>query len=341
MGVIDAPQWVLSAWRRSLEAVGATADREAIEARGEALIGRWSEPDRIHHNMKRLIGVLARVDELAPETHHPDIVRIAAWYHGAVFNAAAREAYAHRGGVDEAASAALARIELTELGVPEKVVNRIAELISVLARHAAPATDIDAQALCDADLGGLAAEPQKYEAYRREVREEYRHIPQRDYLEARLRIVTKLLGRTHLFRSPLGRDWEDAARENLNAELARLTSELATLPPRAEDEPDPNRADVARSGSDPDADDAGFGLSDQAPEPQDSERPTRTAVPDVDLPAERAPAPDPSRAAEGTWPNRPPSMRSADAEPAEDEAQHETSLSRPPRMPARQRPTSD
>ncbi|TDE94190.1 hypothetical protein EXU48_12190 [Occultella glacieicola] len=340
MGVIDAPQWVLSAWRRSLEAVGATADREAIEARGEALIERWSRPDRIHHNVKRLIGVLARVDELAPETHHPDIVRIAAWYHGAVFNAAARQAYAHKGGVDEAASAALARTELADLGVPEKVVNRIAELISVLARHDAPATDIDAQALCDADLGGLASEPQKYEAYRREVRQEYQHIPQRDYVEARLAIVTKLLGRTHLFRSPLGRDWEDAARENLNAELARLTNELTGLPPRDPDEPDPSRVDVAQAEADPDADDSGFGLADEAEEPRrpaEPGRPTRTAVPDLAVDRDRPVEPP---GTDGAWPSL-PTMRSADVADDEDETQHETSLSRPPRMPARQRPPSE
>jgi len=236
VGSTEAPQWLLSAWRRSVEAVGATADRTAIESTGQALIERWTSEERVHHNLKRLIAVLARVDELAAETHQPDVVRLAAWYHGAVFTSAAPSAYAHRGGADAEASAELARSELGALGVPERAIERIGTLIQYLSRHVAPANDIDAQALCDADLGGLAAEPQRYEAYLREVRAEYSHIPERDYVEARLAIIGRLLERRTLFASPLGHGWENAARDNLRAERARLEIELTTLPERGEDE---------------------------------------------------------------------------------------------------------
>src|SRR5699024_5698921 len=64
MGVFDAPAWVLAAWRRSLQDVGATADQSTLESYGERMIERWSAPERAHHNLKRLIAVLARVDEL-------------------------------------------------------------------------------------------------------------------------------------------------------------------------------------------------------------------------------------------------------------------------------------
>lgn len=236
MGGTEAPEWLLSAWRRSVESVGATASRAAIEQTGSALIDRWSAQERVHHNLKRLIGVLARVDELSEETHDPEVVRLAAWYHGAVFTSAAQQAYAHKGGADAGGSATLARTELSALGVPEPVIGRVVSLVRALSRHVPPPDDIDAQALCDADLGGLAAEPQRYEAYRREVREEYAHIPERDYVESRLAIVTRLLERKQLFASPLGQGWEDRARDNLRAEMARLEHELATLPPRGEGE---------------------------------------------------------------------------------------------------------
>lgn len=312
MGVTDAPQWLLSAWRRSVEAAGATAPREQIEAYGERLIERWTQTDRVHHNLRRLIGVLARVDELAGETHHPDVVRLAAWYHGAIFDAAARRAYAHRGGVDEHASAALARTELTELGVPEKFVNRIADLIAGLSRHVAPEGDMDAQALCDADLGGLAAEPQRYEAYRREVREEYGHIPQRDYVEARLAIVTRLLARTHLFRSPLGQAWEDAAHENLTAELARLTHELHTLPDRTEAVP---------SSFEDDAADASDGAEPGAASASDGTAGSGSSGPG-----------SPDGTPDGAGPTRVPAPRTS---------LEDSSMSRPPRFPEpRRRPSA-
>ena len=108
MGVHDAPQWLLSAYVRSAVGAGATAPTEQIKDAGQALVERWGSPGRAFHNLKHLVDVLARVDELVEETHQPDLVRLAAWYHGAIFDAADRKAYANRGGEDETSSAGLA-----------------------------------------------------------------------------------------------------------------------------------------------------------------------------------------------------------------------------------------
>jgi len=75
MGVIEAPQWLLPAFTRSVKAIGATQPPEAIGSAGELLIERWSTPDRRFHNLRHLIDMLARVDELAEESHDPDIMR--------------------------------------------------------------------------------------------------------------------------------------------------------------------------------------------------------------------------------------------------------------------------
>jgi predicted metal-dependent HD superfamily phosphohydrolase len=229
MGVTDAPKWLVSAFVRSCRSVGATAPRAQIEETGERLIERWAEPGRFHHNVRHLVDVLAKVDQLAEETHHPEAVRLAAWYHGAIFDSAPNRAYAQRGGEDETASSELAFAELIALGVPERAAQRVHDIIFGLSRHR-DTLDADTQALCDADLATLAVEPQKYANYRRDVRAEYAHLPLRDYLTARIAILTKLLGRKRLFASPLGHPWEDPARQNLSAELQRLKVELAALP---------------------------------------------------------------------------------------------------------------
>lgn len=225
----DAPQWLLSSWIRSVQAAGATAPESEIRATGLALLDRWHETGRIYHNVRHLADVLSRVDELAEETHQPDLVRLAAWYHGAIFSAASSVAYATQGGEDEVASAALARTELVELGVPEKAADRVKALVTALARHKPLPHDDDCAVLCDADMGILATEPQRYKAYLIDIRQEYAHIPVRDYLEARQRILAKLLDRKALYTSPLATGWEDAARQNLAAEAARLGKELRKL----------------------------------------------------------------------------------------------------------------
>ncbi|MGV8967129.1 MAG: hypothetical protein ACOH2F_12705 [Cellulomonas sp.] len=229
MGVYDAPQWLLSAWVRSCSGSGATAPGEEIREVGARLIERWSEPGRHFHTIKHLADVLARVDELAEETHEPEVVRLAAWYHGAIFDAANEASYANRGGEDEVASADLALEELTALGIPEKRAIRVHDLVIALRRHAPTLGDFDCAVLCDADLAVLASEPQRYKTYLRDIRAEYSHLPVEDYVRARIRILTKLLQRRALFVSPLGTAWEEPARQNVAAELHRLEKELATL----------------------------------------------------------------------------------------------------------------
>lgn len=254
MGVYDAPQWLLSAFVRSALGAGATAPPEEIKTAGVALVDRWSSKGRDFHNLKHLVDVLARVDELAAETHEPDLVRLAAWYHGAIFDSADAAAYANRGGEDELASARLALAELTALGVPEKRAQRVHDLVVALRRHSTDASDFDCAVLCDADLAMLAAEPQRYKAYLHDIRAEYAHLPVEHYVRARVNIVRKLLGRSSLFVSPLGAAWEEAARQNLGAELQRLEKELAKI--------DVANAELAASGEE--SDEGGAAAADGA-----------------------------------------------------------------------------
>lgn len=249
MGVHEAPQWLVPAWVRACVGAGATAPHTEIEAVGERLLARWVEPHRLYHNVRHLADVLAHVDELAEEAHEADIVRLAAWYHGAVFDAAERASYAHRGGEDERASAVLARLELGQLGLPQRAVDRVAELVSALARHAPVPGDDDCAVLCDADLAMLAAEPQRYRVYLADLRAEYAHIPLEDFVRARLAILRRLEGRPRLFVSPLGRSWEEPARQNLAGELQRLERELASIEAAAA----ASRSEGATAGASSDA----------------------------------------------------------------------------------------
>ncbi len=248
MGVYDAPQWLLSAFVRSVQAIGGTAQPEEIRSTAEALIERWTAPDRRFHNLKHLVDVLARVDQLNEETHEPDIVRVAAWYHGAVFDAALAAASANRGGEDEAASADVALRELVALGVPEARARRVHDLVIQLARHTPDPADPDSAVLCDADLGMLAVEPQKYKAYLEDLRAEYGHIAKIDFLRARQRILHRLLARPSLFVSPLSERWEEPARQNIAAELARVDKELAGLEEAEAAQPAPDEPAGARPG---------------------------------------------------------------------------------------------
>ena len=255
---MDYPQWLLPTYIRSARAAGATASDEETTAAAERLIARWSAPDRHHHDVHHLCDMLSRITTLAPETHQPELVFLAAFYHGCVFSTADKDTYTRNGGEKEIESARVAREELSAIGIPEETVERVAALVEGLKKQpkevdpSASTTlstiDIDKLALRDAHLGSLAAGPQKYTKYLGQVAKEYGHVPEEDFLLARREIIGKLLARRQIFLTPLGRQWETPARDNLEGELERIEARLAAMghpaaSPDAEPMPTPERSE--------------------------------------------------------------------------------------------------
>ena len=192
---------------------------------GEDLLGRYSEPHRAYHNRRHLTEVLDAVDELAGEAEDPDTVRLAAWFHDAIYDPQARS------GENEEASAQLAEAELAAYGLDAARVAEIGRLVRLTADHRSDAGDTNGAVLCDADLRILAADRERYDEYAAGIRREYAHVPDRDFARGRSAIL-KRLGTGRIFHTPQGYDaWERPARENLDRELAELRP--GTLRPSA------------------------------------------------------------------------------------------------------------
>ena len=226
----QAPQWLLTSFVDAMQQIGATATETDLEHEGADLMQRWNAPNRQLHNVRRLMNTLTHIDEIASSAHDPDILRVAAWYHGAFLN----KALEIKLGGFQANFAATRCIDhahnrLTNLGVADEVVARIDELIAFVTRHRAPRSDFDAQVLVDADLAGLACSPQDYKKIRTALRAELSELDDLQFVKARLALVKKLLSYETIYQSPLGSAWENTARANLEVELTRLDREKAQL----------------------------------------------------------------------------------------------------------------
>ncbi|UNZ21913.1 hypothetical protein HC362_18250 [Streptomyces sp. 891-h] len=190
---------------------------------GEDLLRRWSEPHRRYHATGHLHAVLDRVDELAahPPTAQPeadlDAVRLAAWFHDAVYRPDRSE--------NEERSARLAERALPEAGVPQARTDEVARLVRLTVTHDPAPGDLNGELLCDADLAVLAGSPESYAHYAAEIRQEYAFVPDAAFQEGRATVLHQLLGLPHLFRTPYARThWEPTARHNLTTELRLLNA---------------------------------------------------------------------------------------------------------------------
>jgi predicted metal-dependent HD superfamily phosphohydrolase len=190
-----------------------TADPGATGA-GQRLLDAWADPRRTYHCMAHLRDVLSRVDELAAYADDPDAVRLAAWYHDAVYAGLPD---------DEERSAQFAEGDLTELGVSPAMVSEVARLVRMTVTHDPAPGDRNGETLSDADLSALAVPGEQYRRNTADIRAEYTHIPDEVFRKGRVQVLVALLESPALFRTDHGhRQWEDAARANMRAELADL-----------------------------------------------------------------------------------------------------------------------
>ncbi|MFF5210719.1 metal-dependent phosphohydrolase [Streptosporangium sp. NPDC000396] len=178
---------------------------------GRELITRYGEPHRRYHTTDHLEAVLAHIDTLAGNAANPDLVRLAAWFHDAVYDP--------RRGDNEERSALLAERALPEMGLPAEAVATVARLVRLTVTHDPAPGDADGAVLCDADLAILAAPPEIYAAYAAAVRQEYFFVPDDAFREGRAAVLRSLLALPAIFRIA---DLEAPARANIHAELDQL-----------------------------------------------------------------------------------------------------------------------
>lgn len=184
-------------------------------ALGRQLLDRWSEPHRRYHTAEHLLDVLEALDLLFVGEDDAGVrqrVRLAAWFHDAV--------YAGSAGADEEASAALAEATLGGLGIGA---GEVARLVRLTTTHDPLSGDRAGELLCDADLAVLGRPPAEYQRYLKAVRSEYATVPDAAFARGRAAVVGRLLRLDPLYRTAEARlRWQAQAARNLAAELAAI-----------------------------------------------------------------------------------------------------------------------
>ncbi len=186
---------------------------------GGELIRRYSEPHRRYHTVDHLAFVLDRIDEFAVSSNDLFLVRLAAWFHDAVYAIPTREL------TNEEASARLTVRSLIDAGMDQEDINEVTRLVRLTATHQPPPGDKNGWLLCDADLAILGSSPQDYQAYAEAIRAEYAHVPAAEFAAGRLEILLGLL-ETDIYRTTKARKLTAAAHANLTAECQSLAAEL-------------------------------------------------------------------------------------------------------------------
>jgi predicted metal-dependent HD superfamily phosphohydrolase len=189
-----------------------TAPIDRMTAAGDDLITRWSEPHRRYHTLEHLTRMLDVVDVSATDADDVTAVRLACWFHDAIYDPARSD--------NEDRSAALASLTLGALNVPS---DEVVRLVRLTATHDVAPGDRNGSVIADADLAILATERAVYASYARQVRDEYAFVPDADFARGRSAILRRFLERPAIYRLPTHLEsWEQRARANVMAEIDAL-----------------------------------------------------------------------------------------------------------------------
>ncbi|MBL0004958.1 MAG: hypothetical protein IPP00_13590 [Actinomycetales bacterium] len=212
---------LISWWRQDLADLIPFALDDAVQAAGTDLLRRWAEPQRHYHRTTHLVELFWALEELEDgddlDPRDALLGRVAGWFHDAVYLPLAAA------GTNEADSARLAVSTLSDLGADADDVSAIERLVHLSATHDGDAlTSLD-RAFLDADLWILSADPDRFDDYCEQVRQEYAAVPDAAYRAARAEVLRGFAQRPRLYLTDFAAaQWEPQARNNLDREIARL-----------------------------------------------------------------------------------------------------------------------
>jgi predicted metal-dependent HD superfamily phosphohydrolase len=208
----SAGRELLVQWTDAALRIGAQHD---VAVEGERLLAAYGRASRRYHDVEHLRSVLAEIDRLSAYAHDADVVRVAAWFHDAVYEVDRPD--------NEVVSAGLAETVLDRLDVAEEVVADVGRLVRLTATHDPRPDDRDGHVLCDADLAVLAGAAEDYLSYATAIRLEHAHVADADFRAGRSAALQDLLDRPRIFHTPAGyAAWEQDARRNLRQEITFL-----------------------------------------------------------------------------------------------------------------------
>ncbi|RYD44439.1 MAG: phosphohydrolase [Verrucomicrobiaceae bacterium] len=170
----------------------------------------YSEPHRHYHNLRHIESMLARMDEVSPGD---TTMELAIWFHDVIYDPRARDN-------EEQSAAFFVRTMAPHLDT--LVCSDVVRLILATDYTREPTGKKDEELLRDMDLAVLASDPEIYQAYAEAVRREYSHVAEEDFRKGRKAVMERFLeGR--IFQTGAFASDETRARENIRAEIARLT----------------------------------------------------------------------------------------------------------------------
>jgi predicted metal-dependent HD superfamily phosphohydrolase len=213
-------KYLFQSWQRSLQSF--RVNQAKAQNAFTEIVQAYSGPSRSYHTLKHINHVLSTIQCLQDQVQALEIVQLAAWFHDIVYDTHTQD--------NEEQSAHYAGEVLRSLDISSDAIAAVQRLIWMTKHHQAPADDVDAQILLDADLAILGANLSDYQAYAQAIRQEYIWVPEARYLVGRQQVLETFLQRDRIYFTTLMFETaEQSSRANLTAEIQLLQTQILSI----------------------------------------------------------------------------------------------------------------
>ena len=179
-----------------------------------AIATKYSEPQRHYHNIDHISECLQLLDQHRDCATNLILIETAIWFHDIIYDT-------HRSDNEEK-SAEYTAETLRMLGVDVESIEKIRSLVIATKHNQAPENK-DTALLLDIDLAILGKPEQEFNKYEKQIREEYKWVPLKDYVNGRTKILERFLSRNQIFYTKCFKEkFEAQARKNLKESIKRL-----------------------------------------------------------------------------------------------------------------------
>lgn len=175
---------------------------------------KYSEPKRQYHTIGHLEEMIANLSEVKAKISDWNSTLFAVFYHDIIYKASSS--------TNEADSAKLAMLKLSEIGYPSEKIAKCSNMILATKSHES-SEDSDTNYLTDADLAILGSNQYDYQKYSEQIREEYTIYPDFMYNNGRKKALQHFLQMDAIYKTEyFFQKYENQARINIANELESL-----------------------------------------------------------------------------------------------------------------------
>ena len=194
-------------WQTLMQSWGISPNEDVYQMLFEA----YSEKHRRYHTVEHISATLRHLDDVVDLADSANEIEMALWFHDAVYKTVSS--------TNELDSAALVLDFLSSNGVSIAITDRVYKLV-MATDHRMKAKGNDQLLIVDIDLSILGANELVFSQFEKNVRYEYRHVPNFLYSRKRKEILANFLQRDRIYQHDFFHEkLEKQARINLESAI--------------------------------------------------------------------------------------------------------------------------